>query len=358
MIYTLTALMAPATKASGKRSGGSIAQSEAKRVCRNKLKRKLQLKLSRELQRETNVKYCLPKDLLSLLLDTGVCSYDEPCDESAPTPSEKKQIKLSAALQDLVGMEKFCMADKLLTLLLNFQVCKHADTFDVLVQLLGGKEVKITLDEECRSMGDLKAEVERLAGVPIGEQELYWFEENPDKPKDGRAPRVPEGQVFDDACTLALCVNEQKPSRPRFMVVLFAEFRRVLTPEKYAELKDMAHKLRQSESTDKARQLLLQIRAVVGPEIMKQAIARATTELKARKAQLKRYEALLIHIVEGGVAEKATDTVACRNLSDLLKHYQKHGGEKNAHLDQKVNAMRTIIDNADDPRVLILKIPV
>jgi hypothetical protein len=38
-----------------------------------------------------------------------------------------------------------------------------------------------------------------------------------------------------------------------------------------------------------------------------------------------------------------------------LEHYRTHGGQQNAHLDQQVNAMRTIIDSAEDPRVLGLK---
>jgi hypothetical protein len=330
-------------------------------------------KFNEGLYSATNIRHCPSNYLIQQLIDSNLCWVIEKTDQEALATTDSKELQLTERLCKILAVTTTSCTEKNLRALLSqgeFPACRRVLTFTVTVQLLGGSEVKVILDEDCRRVSHLKNGIERKVGALAREQELYWCEDERKAAEEKAArtetktredeeefptARVAEGTVFDKACKVMLLVNTQKPNRPRFMVSLFAELRRVLSTEKYAELKTMVTKVKASNRQDKATGLLLQIRVVIGQNTMKIAIAKAKAELKARKAQLKRYEALLLHIVKGGTADTATDTVACRNLTRLLEHYRANGSKENAHLDQQVNAMRAIIDNAEDPLVLGLR---
>jgi hypothetical protein len=329
----------------------------AKKQCQNDGK---MIKCNDALYAATNSKHCPSEYLIQMLIDAGLCFIDT---EALPSTPPAKKLILTEQLQGILGLVETtsCTEGGLRDKLYQGEapICRPVTTFVVTVEMADGNVLKVRLDEEYRRVADLKAEVERKVSVPQREQELYWCkDEGSDFETEEEAEcdvRVGERTIFDRACTLLLIRNEERPNRPRFMVALFAELRRVLTAEKYMELKAMVTIMKNSNRQDKVRELLLQIRCVVGRDAMRSAITKAKSELKARKAQLKRYEALLLHIVEGGTPATSTDAVACRNLVRLLEYYRAHGGKEGAHLDQQVNAMRTIIDNAEDLRVQELR---
>lgn len=234
------------------------------------------------------------------------------------------------------------------------------DTIKILVRRMDGKEIYVILDKESRRLGDLRRKLERLEGIPRHTQELYWFAQNGEHEEESL---VAEDVTFDKECTLALCINKDKPCRPNFVAVLYSVLKKTVDKGKYAELRQLIDTLKQRQSSgssnEKARVLYNQIMSVVGRATMRQAMDDARAEMKLRK-----YERLLIHLLNGGSDENVfhDDYVACCNLSFLLGYWRDHratinaaaGGEDTAAHDKHIKAMRTVLEGATDLRVRAL----
>lgn len=315
-----------------------------------------QLRLNQALVTETGVKYGKAEHMAELLIEAGCCSR---------VPGGTK-VELGTYLSEHLRRKHPIEVDRLVALMVIRTLIKKVETFKVSVIRVDGTEVDVTLDEELNRVGDLRRELERLLGIPRHTQELYWYAQNGEH-EDEALSQVAEDVTFDKECTLSLCVNKDKPSRPNFVAVLFSVLKKTLDKGKYAELRQMIDTLKQrqssSSSTDKARELRHQIMSVVGRATLTQAMADAEAEMKLRAARLSKYEKLLLHLLDGGSAEEVppADQLACRNLSELLGHYRRHkranaaaaGGDDDAHdaHDERVKAMRTILEGATDLRV-------
>ena len=320
---------------------------------RGNKKRVSKLRLNQSLVQKTGAKYCDAGRLRELLIEAGCCRRVQGGTKVILGPYLREQLRRKLPIE----------VDQLVQLMVFRGLCKAVDTFKISVRRMDGKEVDVTLDEELKRLGDLRRELERLEGIPRHTQELYWFAQNGEHEEESV---VAEDVTFDKECTLALCVNKDKPCQPNFVAVLFSVLKKTLDKGKYAELRQLIDTLKQRQSsgssTDKARELNHQIMSVVGRATMKQAMADAKAEIKLRAARLSKYESLLLHLLDGGSAEDVppADQLACRNLSELLGHYRRHkranaaaGGEDNAHdaHDERVKAMRTILEGATDLRV-------
>lgn len=315
-----------------------------------------QLRLNQALVHKTGFKYCTSGRLPELLNEAGCCwRAREPAGQSS-------KVELNSYLRGQLRRQLPIEVSQLVQLMVFRGLCKEVHTFKVSVRRMDGKEVDVTLDEELRRVGDLRRELERLEGIPRHAQELYWFVENGE---DKEESVVGEDVTFDNACTLALCINKDKPCRPNFVQVLFSVLKRTLHKRKYQELRQLIDTLKQRQSSgsssDKARELCHQIMSVVGRATMKQAMADAKAELKLRSTRLRKYESLLLHLLDGGLPEGVppSDQLACRNLAELLGYYRRHkraggggggGDDKDAH-DERLKAMRTILEGATDLRV-------
>jgi hypothetical protein len=311
-----------------------------------------QLRLNQALTHKMGFKYCTSGRLPELLIEAGCCSRQ----------ASDSKVELDAYLRGQLRRQNPVKVSQLVQLMVFRGLCKEVHTFKVSVRRMDGKEVDVTLDEEHQRVGDLRRELERLEGIPRHAQELYWFVENGE---DKEESVVGEDVTFYNACTLALCINKDKPCRPNFVAVLFTVFKRTLHKRKYQELRQLIDTLKQRQSSgsssDKARELCHQIMSVVGRTTMKQAMADAKAELKLRSTRLSKYESLLLHLLDGGSPEGVppSDQLACRNLKELLDYYRRHkraggggggGDDKDAH-DERLKAMRTILEGATDLRV-------
>lgn len=311
-----------------------------------------QLRLNQALTHKTGFKYCTSVWLPELLIRAGCCRRQ----------ASDSKVELNAYLRVQLRRQLPIEVSQLVQLMVFRGLCKEVHTFKVSVRRMDGKEVDVTLDEESRRVGDLRRELERLEGIPRHAQELYWFVENGE---DKEESVVEEDVTFDNACTLALFINKDKPSRPNIVAVLFSVLKRKLHKCEYQELVKHVESFRQGpisgNSNDRARQLYHQLASVVGRATMKQAMADAKAELKLRSTQLSKYESLLLHLLDGGSPEGVppSDQLACRNLKELLDYYRRHkraggggggGDDKDAH-DERLKAMRTILEGATDLRV-------
>ena len=321
-----------------------------------------QLRLNHALVQDTGIKYGKAEHMAKLLIEAGCCRR---------VPGGTK-VELGLYLSEQLRRKLPIEVDQLVPLMVFRGLIKEVKTFKVSVIRIDGKEVDVTLDEELRRLGDLRRELERLEGIPRHTQELYWYAQNGEHEVESV---VAEDVTFDKECTLYLCVNKDKPCRPNFVAVLFSVLKKTLDKGKYAELRQLIDTLKQRQSsgssTDKARGLRHQIMSVVGRATMKQAMADARAEMKLRAARLSKYESLLLHLLDGGLAEEVppAEQLACRNLSELLGYWRIHraaintaagggdaaaaGGDDDAH-DERVKAMRTILEGATDLRVRAL----
>jgi hypothetical protein len=125
----------------------------------------------------------------------------------------REQLLLSSPeLRNRLG-KKYCDEAELMPLLLSYGLVRRVRTIQVEIRPLGGDSFTVALDASQPSVGELKAEINRLQGRPENQQELYKVAQR----ADGKAVREDdaEPELLDDkevmlkeGETLAMAVKE------------------------------------------------------------------------------------------------------------------------------------------------------